>query len=147
MSAELPITGSFFFSSSSTRATSALNAVADDGYTFAGWKVTKDEDGSDATTDVMYDDDILMMPAYNITVTALMYKDYVFSCSELSLTGPSGDLVFITSKASKTVRSQEAFHVTGSGLTPGATVTFSFGNDDLNEVFNFKKADGTAPNR
>lgn len=122
-----------------------LNAVADDGYTFAGWKVTKDEDGSDATTDVMYDDDILMMPAYNITVTALMYKDYVFSCSELSLTGPSGDLVFITSKASKTVRSQEAFHVTGSGLTPGATVTFSFGNDDLNEVFNFKKADGTAP--
>lgn len=122
-----------------------LNAVADDGYTFAGWKVTKDEDGSDATTDVMYDDDILMMPAYNITVTALMFKDYVFSCSELSLTGPSGDLVFITSKASKTVRSQEAFHVTGSGLTPGATVTFSFGNDDLNEVFSFKKADGTAP--
>jgi len=122
-----------------------LGASVDDGYTQAGWKITKDADGSDVTEDYLYDEETMFMPPFDATVTATMYSDYVFSCSELTLSGPTADLVFITSTASKTVRSQEAFHITGSGLTPGATVTFSFGNAALNEVFSFKKADGTAP--
>lgn len=85
----------------------------------------------------------------DITLTAqwtdVTYSDYVFSCAELTLSGPTGDLVFITSAASKTVRSQEAFHIEGNGLTPGATVTFSFGSTALDAIFKMKKADGTAP--
>ncbi len=71
-------------------------------------------------------------------------SDYVFSCAELTLTGPTGDLVFITSTASKTVRSQEAFHVTGNGLTPSTTLTFTMSNPTVAGKFAFKEADGSA---
>lgn len=84
----------------------------------------------------------------NITFYALWrdasYTDYVFSCAELTLTGPTGDLVFITSAASKTVRSQEAFHVTGSGLTPSTTLTFAMSDPTIADKFAFKQADGSA---
>lgn len=76
------------------------------------------------------------------TISTVTYGDYVFSCAELELTGPTGDLVFVTSTAGKMVRSQEAFHLTGSALTPSTAFTFSFGNDGLNALFDFKLADG-----
>lgn len=71
------------------------------------------------------------------------YTDYKFSCADWSLTGPSGDIVFITSAASKTVRSQEAFHVSGSGLPHSTALTFT--TFPVNTKFEFKKADGTIP--
>lgn len=74
--------------------------------------------------------------------TAKTYNDYKFSCAEITLTCSVADTVFITSSASKTVRSQQAFHLTGSGLTPSTNFTFSFGNSDLNSRFAFKLADG-----
>lgn len=76
------------------------------------------------------------------TIKTVTYDDYVFSCAELEFTGPTGDLVFITSTAGKKVRSQEAFHLTGSSLTPSTAFTFSFGNAGLNELFEFKLANG-----
>ena len=79
------------------------------------------------------------------TISTVTYGEYVFSCAELEFTGPTGDLVFITSTAGKKVRSQEAFHLTGSSLTPSTAFTFSFGNAGLNELFEFKLIDGTAP--
>lgn len=77
-------------------------------------------------------------------VKTVTYTDYVFSCAALTLTGPSGDLIFITSAASKTVRSQEAFHVLGSGLTPNTTLTFAMSDPTIADKFAFKQADGSA---
>ena len=70
------------------------------------------------------------------------YTDYKFSCADWSVTGPSGDTVFITSTASKTVRSQEAFHVTASGLPASTALTFT--TFPANTRFAFKAADGSA---
>lgn len=77
------------------------------------------------------------------SVKTIAYTDYKFSCADWSLTGPSGDIVFITSAASKTVRSQEAFHVSGNGLPHSTALTFT--TFPVNTKFEFKKADGTIP--
>lgn len=69
-------------------------------------------------------------------------SDYKFSCADWSVTGPSGDTVFITSTASKTVRSQEAFHVTASGLPTNTALTFE--TFPANTRYAFKAADGSA---
>lgn len=83
----------------------------------------------------------------NITFYAVWrdpsYTDYKFSCADWSITGPSGDIVFITSMASKTVRSQEAFHVSGSGLPQNTELTFAI--FPSSNKFVIKKADGTIP--
>lgn len=70
------------------------------------------------------------------------YTDAKFSCADWTLTGPSGDIVFITSAANKTVRSQEAFHVSGNGLPHNTALTFT--TFPVNTKFEFKKADGSA---
>lgn len=85
----------------------------------------------------------------DITLTAqwtdVTYSDYKFSCAELTLTKPdAGDMVFITSAASKTVRSQERLHIEGNGLTPGTAVTFIISPSTASGKFAFKKADGSA---
>lgn len=77
------------------------------------------------------------------SVKTIAYTDYKFSCADWSLTGPSGDIVFITSAASKTVRSQEAFHVSGNGLPHSTALTFSI--FPASSKFVIKKADGTIP--
>ena len=71
------------------------------------------------------------------------YTDAKFSCADWTLTGPSGGIVFITSAANKTVRSQEAFHVSGNGLPHSTALTFT--TFPVNTKFEFKKADGTIP--
>lgn len=75
------------------------------------------------------------------SVKTIAYTDYKFSCADWSLTGPSGEIVFITSAASKTVRSQEAFHVSGNGLPHETALTFT--TFPVNAKFEFKKADGS----
>ena len=67
----------------------------------------------------------------NITFYAVWrdatYNAYVFSCAELTLTEKlvtAGAPIFITSAASKTVRSQDSILIAGSGLTPSTTLTF-----------------------
>lgn len=70
-------------------------------------------------------------------------SDAKFSCADWSLTGPSGDIVFITSAANKTVRSQEVFHVSGNGLPHSTALTIT--TFPVNTKFEFKKADGTIP--
>ncbi len=77
------------------------------------------------------------------SVKTIAYTDYKFSCADWTLTGPSGDIVFITSAANKTVRSQEAFHVSGNGLPHETALTFT--TFPVNAKFEFKKADGTIP--
>ena len=120
-----------------------LNAVAETGYTQAGWKITKDADASDVTEEYLYDEETMFMPPFAATVTATMYSDYVFSCSELTLTAhpeTENAPIFITSTASKKVRSQGYITITGSGLTPSTALTFP----DLPAKFVIKNADGTA---
>lgn len=71
--------------------------------------------------------------------TAVTYSDYKFSCAELTLTPvlvTSGTPIFITSTASKKVRSQDYIQITGSGLTPSTTLTFP----DLPAKFEIKTA-------
>ena len=104
-----------------------LNAVVDDGYTMAGWKITKDADGTDVTGTYLYDEETMFMPPFDATVTALMYSDLVFSCAELTLTAhpETADApIFITSVASKKVRSQGYITITGNGLSANETLTF-----------------------
>lgn len=120
-----------------------LDAVVDAGYSQAGWKITKDADGSDVTTSYLYDGTTMFMPPFDATITATMYGDFVFSCSELTLTphlATTGTPIFITSTASKTVRSQDYIEITGNGLTPSTALTFP----DLPSKFAIKNADGTA---
>jgi len=104
-----------------------LGASVDDGYTQAGWKITKDADGSDVTEDYLYDETTMFMPPFAATITATMYTDYVFSCAELTLTPhlvTDGTPIFITSTANKKVRSQDYITITGNGLTPSTALTF-----------------------
>lgn len=69
------------------------------------------------------DDDIEI----TITATAKTYTDYRFSCAELTLTAKpvtAGAPIFITSAASKKVRSQDSILIVGNGLTPSTSMTF-----------------------
>ena len=113
------------------------------GYYWAGWNVYKTGE-TNTTVAVSGTDDgaTFTMPAYDVTVSANIYGDAKFSCAEWSVTGPTEDTVFITSTASKTVRSQQAFHVTASGLPANTELTFT--TFPANTRFTFKKADGTA---
>ena len=80
-----------------------------------------------------------------ITISAehTEYTKYAFSCAELTLTphlATPGTPIFITSTASKTVRSQDYIEITGNGLTPSTALTFP----SLSSKFAIKNADGTA---
>lgn len=118
----------------------ACTFTAPDGKVFDGWA----EGSAEGTVRAV---------GYSHTVTGNItfyakwrdgsYTDAKFSCADWTLTGPSGDIVFITSAASKTVRSQEAFHVAGSGLPHSTALTFT--TFPVNAKFEFKKADGTVP--
>lgn len=80
-----------------------------------------------------------------ITISAehTEYTKYAFSCAELTLTpvlATDETPIFITSTASKTIRSQDYIEITGNGLTPSTELTFP----GLPSKFAIKKADGTA---
>lgn len=78
-----------------------------------------------------------------VSATHMEYTKYAFSCSELTLTphlATTGTPIFITSTASKTVRSQDYIEITGNGLTPSTALTFP----GLPSEFAIKNADGTA---
>ena len=118
----------------------ACTFTAPDGKVFDGWA----EGSAEGTVRAV---------GYSHTVTGNItfyakwrdgsYTDAKFSCADWTLTGPSGDIVFITSAANKTVRSQEAFHVSGNGLPHSTALTFT--TFPVNTKFEFKKADGTIP--
>ncbi len=82
-----------------------------------------------------------------LTITYGSYTNYMTTCcasTGLTLTGPTGDMVFITSAAEKKVRSQEAFHISGCGVSGSTTVTFDFGSSALNAKFTCATATGGA---
>ena len=110
------------------------------GYVFEGWA-----EGSTSGTvrAVGYSHTVNADITFYAKWRAVEYTDAKFSCADWTLTGPSGGIVFITSAASKTVRSQEAFHVSGSGLPHSTALTFT--TFPVNTKFEFKKADGTVP--
>lgn len=117
-----------------------------EGRQWSGWKVTKDADATNVTASVV-STNTLTVPAYDVTVTADTYGEFVFSCAELTLTpvlATTGTPIFITSAASKTVRSQDKIQITGSGLTPSTTLTFALSDPTLATKFAIKKADGSA---
>ena len=95
------------------------------GKTWSGWNAYKT---GDTGTPVAVDgNNQFTMPAYDVTVNANLYSDFVFSCAELTLTAhpeTAGAPIFITSTAEKKVRSQGYITITGSGLTPSTALTF-----------------------
>ena len=80
-----------------------------------------------------------------LTITYGSYTNYMTTCcasTGLTLEGPTGDMVFITSAAEKKVRSQEAFHISGCGVSGSTTVAFDFGSSALNAKFTCATATG-----
>ena len=72
-----------------------------------------------------------------------VYTDYVFSCAELTLEPhlvTADAPIFITSAASKKVRSQDYITISGSGLATGATISFP----GLDDKFEIKTSTGAA---
>ena len=62
-----------------------------------------------------------------VSATLMEYTKYAFSCSELTLTPKlvtASTPIFITSAASKKVRSQDSILIVGNGLTPNTALTF-----------------------
>ena len=81
----------------------------------------------------------------SVTYSTLSYSNYMTTCcasTGLTLEGPTGDMVFITSAAEKKVRSQEAFHISGCGVSGSTTVAFDFGSSALNAKFTCATATG-----
>ena len=78
------------------------------------------------------------------------YTNYTFACAELELDEPENgsdnvleNVVYLTSTSGQKVRSAAHFRVHGDGLTPSQTVKFTTGDDALDELYSFRKADGT----
>ena len=96
----------------------------DAGYYWYDWNVYETGNESNIVT---VTNNQFAMPDFDVTVSANLYTDLVFSCAELTLTPhlvTDGTLIFITSTASKKVRSQDYITITGSGLTPSTALTF-----------------------
>ncbi len=82
-----------------TEITLAYSSVAS-GYYWGGWKVTKDADGSDVTEDCMYDASTMIMPGYDVTVSAIVYPraNLVTRCPSVEFE-VTGDNAWLTSYA------------------------------------------------
>ena len=96
----------------------------DAGYYWYDWNVYETGNASNTLT---VTSNQFSMPNHDVTVSASLYSDLVFSCAELTLTPhlvTDGTPIFITSTASKKVRSQDYITITGSGLTPNTALTF-----------------------
>lgn len=96
----------------------------DAGYYWYDWNVYETGNASNTLT---VTSNQFSMPNHDVTVSASLYSDLVFSCSELTLTPhliTDGTPIFITSTASKKVRSQDYITITGNGLTPSTALTF-----------------------
>ncbi len=116
------------------------NAFSLAGNVFNGWNTQADGKGTDYTDG---------QSVNNLTTTnngvfnlyakwrVASYTDARFSCAELTLTPvlvTASTPIFITSTASKKVRSQDSIHIEGSGLSASQTLTFP----DLPSVFEVK---------
>ena len=120
----------------------ACTFTAPDGKVFDGWA----EGSAEGTVRAVgYSHTVTGNITFYAKWRAVSYTDAKFSCADWTLTGPSGDIVFITSAANKTVRSQEAFHVSGSGLPHETALTFTISPASVSSKFAIKKADGTVP--
>ena len=112
----------------------------DAGYFWNDWNVYETGNTSNTLT---VTSNQFTMPDYDVTVSAKLYSDLVFSCSELTLTPhlvTASTPIFITSMANQKVRSQDYITITGSGLTPNTPLTFP----GLDSKFEVLTADGGA---
>lgn len=110
----------------------------DAGYYWLDWNVY--ETGNEGNT-LTVTNNQFTMPNHDVTVSANLYTDLVFSCSELTLTPhlvTASTPIFITSTANKQVRSQDYIQITGSGLTPNSDLSFP----NLNSKFAVLTASG-----
>ena len=78
--------------------------------------------------------------------TNKIYADYKFTCSDLSLDNEAlSKVVWMTTYAGEVVRSANpVFKISGSGLNPGAAITFTLGGNSANntsDIFSFRAKD------
>ena len=112
----------------------------DAGYYWYDWNVYETGNASNTLT---VTSNQFSMPNHDVTVSASLYSDLVFSCAELTLTKKlvtDGTPIFITSTAGKKVRSQDSILIVGSGLTPNQVLEFP----DLPSQFEIKNRAGEA---
>lgn len=112
----------------------------DAGYFWNDWNVYEAGNTSNTLT---VTNNQFTMPDYDVTVSAKLYSDLVFSCAELTLTPKlitASTPIFITSTAGKKVRSQDSILIVGSGLTPNQVLEFP----DLPSQFEIKSRTGDA---
>lgn len=110
----------------------------DAGYFWNDWNVYETGNTSNTLT---VTNNQFTMPDYDVTVSAKLYSDLVFSCSELTLTKKlvtDGTPIFITSTAGKKVRSQDSILIVGNGLTANQELEFP----DLPSQFEIKSRTG-----
>lgn len=114
------------------------HGAPDAGYYWYDWNVY--ETGNESNT-LTVTNNQFSMPNHDVTVSANLYTNLVFSCAELTLTKKlvtDGAPIFITSTAGKKVRSQDSILIVGSGLTPNQELEFP----DLPSQFEIKSRTG-----
>jgi hypothetical protein len=114
------------------------HGAPDEGYYWYDWNVYETGNASNTLT---VTSNQFSMPNHDVTVSASLYSDLVFSCSALTLTPhlvTASTPIFITSMANQKVRSQDYITITGSGLTPSTALTFP----NLDSKFEVLTADG-----
>ena len=115
------------------------------------------DDFTDAGTGYWFTPDVsINVETYNGKMFYAVWEEddgntYAFSCADLQLDEPANDadnvlsnVIYVTSTSGQKVRSAAHFRVHGDGLTPSQTITFTTGDADLDELYTFRKADGTA---
>jgi hypothetical protein len=108
------------------------------GYYWYDWNVY--ETGNESNT-LTVTSNQFTMPNHDVTVSANLYTNLVFSCASLTLTEnlvTASTPIFITSTAGKKVRSQDSISIVGSGLTPNQELEFP----DLPSQFEIKSRTG-----
>ena len=120
-------------------------------HSFEGWATTSDGEvvyGDEETVNNLTTVDGATIDLYAVW-TNKIYADYKFTCSDLSLDNEAlSKVVWITTTAGQVVRSANpVFKISGSGLKPGAAITFTLGGNSANntsDIFSFRAKDYTS---
>lgn len=117
-------------------------------HSFEGWATTSDGEvvyGDEETVNNLTATDGATIDLYAVWSNKI-YADYKFTCSDLSLDNAAlNKVVWITTIAGQVVRSANpVFKISGSGLKPGAAITFTLGGNSANntsDIFSFRTKD------
>ena len=128
--------------------TLTANDFSWDAHSFEGWATASDGEviyGDEESVNNLSAVDGATVNLYAVW-TNKTYADYKFTCSDLTLANEDlSKVVWITTTAGQVVRSANpVFKISGSGLKPGAAITFTLGGNSANntsDIFSFRAKD------